>query len=74
MIGPGSSIWYTIGTENSPKFRKLVNELYGLDIHKSEGLWFADIDTCLKNGIEMQFFIQEPGDIVRIFYHKKDIV
>jgi len=63
-IGPDSCVWYTIGTEYAPQFRKLVKERYNLDIHKDEGLWFADIDFCIKNGIKISYFVQEPGDIV----------
>ncbi len=64
--GPGSSIWYCIEAEHVPAFRALVKNLHKYDIHEKEGLWFGDIDTCLENGIDIKYFIQEPGDIVSL--------
>ena len=48
------------------KFRKEVLRIFGIDIHKDEGLWFCNVDFCLENNIPVRKFIQKPGDIVFI--------
>ena len=44
----------------------MVLNIFGIDIHKDEGLWFCNVDFCLENNIPVRKFIQKPGDIVFI--------
>lgn len=74
FLGPGSSIWYTMHEKYVPAYRKLVQDLHGVDIHKQLGLWFGDIETCIKNGLKVQYYVQEPGDIVSFFFFKKPFI
>ncbi len=67
LVGPDACYWYTVHAKYAPQFRKLVQENYNLDIHKEEGLWFGDIDFFIKHGIKIQFYVQQPGDIVIVF-------
>lgn len=62
--GPKGSYWYTMSPDEVPRFRTLVQQVYGVDIHKSEGLWFADLDFILRNKLYIEYFIQHKGDIV----------
>lgn len=65
--GPDGCYWFGIDVKYAKQFRKLVQETQGIDIHKDEGLWFADIDFCIRNGIEISYFVQEAGDIVNYY-------
>jgi hypothetical protein len=63
--GPASSVWHCVGgDENIKKFRKLALKQFKIDILKQEGLWFADIDFCIGNGIPVTTFNQRAGDMV----------
>jgi len=62
IVGPDGVCWFTISADQVPRYKQLVQEHYGVDIYKQEGLWFGDIDFCIKNGITINYFVQQPGD------------
>lgn len=66
--GPKGSHWYTIDHKDVPRLREVVKKEYKIDIHKCEGLWFADLDFLLRHKLEVQYFIQHKGDIVKLKY------
>jgi hypothetical protein len=39
-VGPGSSEWYAVEKEYTPRLRDLVTHGYGVDILGKEGSWF----------------------------------
>ena len=47
-----------------PKFQQLVQSYCNIDIYKDRNSYFPDIDFCIKNGIKLHYFAQEPDDIV----------
>lgn len=65
-LGPNSCYWYTIDAGYGAEFRQAKKDLYAVDIHKDGDLWSGDIDFCLRNRIKIEYFVQEPGDIVNI--------
>lgn len=62
--GPGDVEWYFIDTPYVAKFRAAVKEEFDVDIHAAEGLWFINLEFCIKNNIRVGMFIQEAGDVV----------
>ena len=62
--GPGDVEWYFIDSPYVSKFRQAVKDEFDVDIHAAEGLWFIDLEFCIKHNIQVGMFIQEAGDCV----------
>ena len=62
--GQGDVEWHCVPPEDVEKFRRKVLECEGVDIHKAEGLWFTHYMFCLRHGIRVMKWIQQPGDVV----------
>ena len=64
--GPGSSYWWASPTEESQKLVDKVQQLYGMNIYKKEGIWFPDVEFFISNKIRVFYTVQEDGDIVLV--------
>lgn len=62
--GPGCNEWFGVQRSDLPKVEKLLNEKHGLNIYKSEGLWYGDQHFLRENGIPVVNFVQGKGDLV----------
>lgn len=62
--GQGDVEWHCVPPEDVQVLRKHVLDTEGVDIHKMEGLWFTHYVYCLKAGVRVMKWIQQPGDIV----------
>ena len=64
--GPGDVEWYVVDVDEAKKFRKIVKHNYGVDVSHAEGLWYIDLEFCIKNDIKVTMFVQEEGDVVSL--------
>ncbi len=64
--GPGKSYWWASPTEDSQKLVEKVQQLYGMNIYKKEGIWFPDVEFFITNKIKVFYTVQEAGDIVLV--------
>ncbi len=62
--GPDGSLWFGVDRKDEETFRKLVNDLYHMDIHSKEGHWFPDIYFFMKHKINVCYTVQQAGDTV----------
>lgn len=47
-----------------PGFRRSFLQEFGVDIYRSEGLWWASAEFCVRNGVKFKKFTQKAGDLV----------
>jgi hypothetical protein len=64
--GPGSSFWWATPNEDSPLLVQKVEELYGTNIYKKEGIWFPPTEFFMKNKIKVFYTLQNDSDIVLV--------
>jgi hypothetical protein len=62
--GPGNSYWWAALTEDSEKLFNKVQETYGVNIYKKEGVWFPNTEFFLTGDIRVYYTSQKEGDIV----------